>query len=153
MEISLTAPLTDEEARSILGLKSAAYQKLLISGELVCTGSIREFPPCDRCFPTIIDILQYRLYLCVRDDTNAGLIATNDIDDVLNELVDRLEEGPPIPGGGTNFKGNLALDTVWLICRGSTRSAPMRLAATIARTLTDCVEYFSSRSFQRVNPN
>jgi len=145
MDMCLTAPLTDDEARGILRLKATAYNFIIASGKLDCTGSIREHPPCQKPIPTILDILQHCLQDCVQSEIDSGLITKTDINEILDELKCRLEEGPPIPGSGIDPRGNLYLDSIWLLCRPPTRSASRRLAATIARTLQQCLKQFGYR--------
>ena len=138
MEICLMAPLTDDEACSILGLKPAAYQSLVATGKLVCTASIRDAPPCRKLFPSILDILRHRLCACVQVDIDAGLISEEDIEDIVSEFANRIVDGPPVPGGGIDPQGNLYVDTIWLLSRPPTRRASRRLAATLAQTLLRC---------------
>lgn len=142
MEVSLTAPLTDEEARRIMRLRPAEYKSLVASGQLVCTGSIRVSPVCSRKFPTILDILYHRLRACVQVEIYTGLITEEEVNAIVSELIGRLEEGPPIPGGGFDPKGNLYLDSIWLLCRPITRKASRRLATTLAQTFLRCAQQF-----------
>lgn len=144
MAICLTAPLTDDEACNILGLAPSAYQLLLSSGKLICTGSIRVAPPCRKPIPTILDILHHRLWDCVQDEIEAGLITAEDIEDITCEFANRIDDGPIVPGGGLDPKGNLHVDTIGLLLRPPTATASRRLAATMAQTLRRCHEQFEA---------
>ena len=153
MAICLRAPLTEDEACSILGLRLTAYRRLVSSGKLVCTGSIRDAPPCRKSIPTILDILHHRLCACVQTEIDAGLITGEDIDDIVREFADRIDDGPPVPGGGVDPEGNLYVDTIWLLGRPPTTKASRRLAATLAQTLLQCHKQFEGHRYTLALPN
>lgn len=153
MSICLRAPLTDDEACSILRLTPTAYQSLVSSGKLVCTGSIRYAPPCRKPIPTILDILHHRLSDCVQEEIDAGVITGEVIDDIVCEFADRVDEGPQVPGGGVDPEGNLYVDTIWLLGRPPTTRAARRLATTLAQTLLRCHLQFEGHRHSQALPN